>query len=92
MDYLKQFRVAPGSHVRLKDFDPQFRDKHEKKESVFPEVRRYKIHAIFTKARRELRSMKAPTRYNTWVIPLSYAVAAGVLGLGFPRLEVRILH
>ena len=36
--------------------------------------------------------MKAPTRYNTWVIPLSYAVAAVVLGLGFPRIEVRIFH
>lgn len=42
MDYLKQFRVAPGSHVRLKDFDPQFRDKHEKKESVFPEIEKLK--------------------------------------------------
>ena len=33
--------------------------------------------------------MKVPSRYNTWVISLSYAVGAVVLGLGFPRLEVR---
>jgi uncharacterized membrane protein len=36
--------------------------------------------------------MKATSRYNTWVIPLSYAVGAVVVGLGFPRLEVRIFH
>jgi uncharacterized membrane protein len=36
--------------------------------------------------------MKAPSRYNTWVIPLSYAVGAVVIGLGFPRLEVRTFH
>ena len=36
--------------------------------------------------------MKAPSRYNTWVIPLSYAVGAVVVGLGFPRIEVRIFH
>ena len=36
--------------------------------------------------------MKAPSRYNTWVIPLSYAVGAVVIGLGFPRLEVRVFH
>lgn len=34
--------------------------------------------------------MKAPSRYNTWVIPPSYAVGAVVLGLGFspPRSPV----
>ncbi len=38
MDYYKQFRVAPGSRVRLKDFDPRFADKHEKKKSVLPKI------------------------------------------------------
>jgi uncharacterized membrane protein len=36
--------------------------------------------------------MKAPSRYNIWVIPLSYAVRAVVIGLGFPRPEARIFH
>ena len=36
--------------------------------------------------------MKAPSRYNTWVIPLSYAVRAVVIGLGFPRPEAQIFH
>jgi uncharacterized membrane protein len=34
--------------------------------------------------------MKPPSRFSTWVIPLSYAVAAIVVGLGFPRLETRL--
>jgi uncharacterized membrane protein len=36
--------------------------------------------------------MKAPSRYNTWVIPLTYAVVAVVVGLGFPRIETRVFH
>jgi uncharacterized membrane protein len=36
--------------------------------------------------------MKVPSRFNTWVIPLSYAVVAVVVGLGFPRLETRVFH
>lgn len=31
MNYRDQFRIAPGSKVRLEDFDPRFVDKHEKK-------------------------------------------------------------
>jgi PPK2 family polyphosphate:nucleotide phosphotransferase len=34
MNYRKKFLVAPGSHVRLKDIDPQFVDKHESKHSA----------------------------------------------------------
>jgi len=34
MKYRKQFRGAPGSGVRPKDFNPQFVDKHEKKETA----------------------------------------------------------
>lgn len=42
MKYLKQFRGAPGSGVRLKDFNPQFADKHEKKETALPEIEKLK--------------------------------------------------
>jgi PPK2 family polyphosphate:nucleotide phosphotransferase len=42
MNYRKQFRVAPGSRVRLRDFDPQFRGKHEKHESALAEIEKLK--------------------------------------------------
>jgi PPK2 family polyphosphate:nucleotide phosphotransferase len=35
---LKRLRVAPGTRVRLKDFDPQFADQHENKESGLPKI------------------------------------------------------
>ncbi len=38
MNYLKKFLVASGIQVRLKDFDPNFKDKHEKKESALAEI------------------------------------------------------
>jgi uncharacterized membrane protein len=34
--------------------------------------------------------MTSPLRFSTWVIPLSYAVAAVVGGLAFPRIETHI--
>ena len=34
MSYRKQFRIAPGTDVRLKDFDPRFADKHEDKKTA----------------------------------------------------------
>src|SRR3974390_343821 len=34
--------------------------------------------------------MKSRSRVGTWVIPLSYAVAAVIAGLGFPRIETRL--
>lgn len=34
MNYIKKFRVAPGIRVRLKDVDPDFTDKNEKKKSA----------------------------------------------------------
>ena len=33
-DYRKQFRVEPGIQVRLKDWDPQYSDDHEKKHAL----------------------------------------------------------
>jgi len=37
-DYRKQFRVEPGSQVRLKDWDPQYSDDHEKKKHALLEI------------------------------------------------------
>ena len=34
LSYRKQFRIAPGTDVRLKDFDPRFADKHEDKKTA----------------------------------------------------------
>ncbi len=41
MDYRKQFRVKPGSPVRLAEIDPAFTDGHEKKSSAEAETARY---------------------------------------------------
>lgn len=38
MNYFKQFRVAPETRVRLKDFDPRFADKHDNKASALPKI------------------------------------------------------
>ncbi len=38
MNCLKKLRVAPGTRIRLKDFDPQFVDQHENKKSVLPKI------------------------------------------------------
>jgi PPK2 family polyphosphate:nucleotide phosphotransferase len=41
MNYYKVFHIPPGKHVRLKDFDPQFTDKHDTKKSALPKVERF---------------------------------------------------
>ncbi len=38
MNYHKKFRVTPGSRVRLKDYDPDYSDPHEKKKASRKEV------------------------------------------------------
>jgi PPK2 family polyphosphate:nucleotide phosphotransferase len=38
MNYLKKLRVAPGTRLRLKDFDPQFTDQREDKKSGLPKI------------------------------------------------------
>ncbi|HET6383700.1 MAG TPA: polyphosphate kinase 2 family protein [Armatimonadota bacterium] len=38
MEYCKRFRVEPGSRIRLKDFDPAFKDVHETKKSARREI------------------------------------------------------
>ena len=42
MNYRKQFRVAPGSRVRLKDFDPGFAGKHAGKRSALAKIEKLK--------------------------------------------------
>jgi PPK2 family polyphosphate:nucleotide phosphotransferase len=42
MNYLKKFRVAPGTRIRLKDFDPKFADPDEDKKSALPKIE--KLH------------------------------------------------
>jgi PPK2 family polyphosphate:nucleotide phosphotransferase len=39
--YANQFRVAPGSKVKLKDFDPGFKDDHESHEEAAEEIEQY---------------------------------------------------
>ncbi len=41
MNYLQHFRVAPSVHVHLKDFDPQFADKHEDKHSSLSKIEKF---------------------------------------------------
>jgi polyphosphate kinase 2 (PPK2 family) len=41
MSDLKQFRVATGSGVRLKDFDPKYVAKHEQKDSALLKIEQY---------------------------------------------------
>jgi PPK2 family polyphosphate:nucleotide phosphotransferase len=38
MNYRKQFRLTRGKPVRLKDYDPQFADRHESKKSALPKI------------------------------------------------------
>jgi PPK2 family polyphosphate:nucleotide phosphotransferase len=40
MNYTKQFLIKPGCNFRLKNFDPQFSDKHEDKKSARKTVRK----------------------------------------------------
>lgn len=40
MKYHNQFRVTPGATVKLKDFDPRYKDKHSTKEQVRPMIKK----------------------------------------------------
>jgi PPK2 family polyphosphate:nucleotide phosphotransferase len=42
MNYDRRFRVAPGSFVRLKDFDPDFAGRNEDKKSAAPKIEKLK--------------------------------------------------
>jgi len=48
MDYIKKFRVEPGSKVDLEKVDASFKDKHESHEHAMPEIETYaqKIHDL----------------------------------------------
>jgi len=38
MNYSKEFQIKPGDNVRLKNFDPEFADKHENKKSALQKM------------------------------------------------------
>lgn len=40
MNYFEEFRIEPGSHLRLKDFDPEFSPVHEKKKSALAKIKK----------------------------------------------------
>jgi PPK2 family polyphosphate:nucleotide phosphotransferase len=42
MNYVKRFKVSPGSKVKLKDIDPGFRDQHENRKEAFKEIEKYR--------------------------------------------------
>ena len=48
MDYVKKFRVKPGSRVRLSEIDAGFKDQHESHEHAMPEIEAYnqKLHDL----------------------------------------------
>jgi PPK2 family polyphosphate:nucleotide phosphotransferase len=41
VNYLEQFRVRPGTKVRLKEIDPAFKDRHESHEEATEEIEDY---------------------------------------------------
>ena len=41
MKYINQFRVRPGSKVKLKDIDPGFKDHHEGHKEAVEEIEQY---------------------------------------------------
>jgi PPK2 family polyphosphate:nucleotide phosphotransferase len=41
MNYRKKFRVVPGQHVRLKDCDTRFAEKHADKKSALQKIEKY---------------------------------------------------
>jgi len=43
MTYLDQFRVTPGSRVKLADIDPRFKDRHENHEAALAEIEHYQV-------------------------------------------------
>ena len=48
MNYVKQFRVKPGTDVDLGKVDAGFKDKHESHEHALPEIEEYtqKLHDL----------------------------------------------
>jgi PPK2 family polyphosphate:nucleotide phosphotransferase len=42
MNYIDRFKVKPGSRVELKNIDPGFKDRHQKREDAAEEIERYR--------------------------------------------------
>lgn len=41
MNYLERFKVRPGTRIKLKDFDPAFKDRHENHKDAAEEIGHY---------------------------------------------------
>lgn len=64
MNYLQRFKVAPGSKVKLKKFDPSFKDGHEDPDSAAEEIEHYQ------KKLRELQDLLFAERRQSILICL----------------------
>jgi PPK2 family polyphosphate:nucleotide phosphotransferase len=64
MSYLQRFRVKPGSRVKLKDIDPDFKGSHENHKAALDEIKHYE------KRLRELQDMLYVARRPSLLICL----------------------
>jgi polyphosphate kinase 2 (PPK2 family) len=83
MNYHNKFRVKPGQKIRLKDFDPQFAAKHEKKESALRKIEKLQ------KRMGELQFQLYAENKRSLLICLQAPDAGGKDGVwpAFPRLS-----
>src|SRR5208337_3487211 len=71
MNYLQQFKVAPGTKVKLKDIDPAFKDDYESHEAADDDV------AKLDKRLRELQVLLYAQRQHSLLICLQAADSGG---------------
>jgi PPK2 family polyphosphate:nucleotide phosphotransferase len=64
VSYLEQFKVRPGSQVRLEDIDPEFKDGHENREAAAAEIE------LYGKRLRELQDVLYAERRRSLLICL----------------------
>lgn len=64
MNYLEKFRVEPGSKVKLKDIDPDFKDDHKNRESAAEEIAHHQQRL------RELQELLSAQRQHSLLIVL----------------------
>jgi PPK2 family polyphosphate:nucleotide phosphotransferase len=64
MNYLERFRVRPGTKVRLKEIDPEFKDRHENHNEASEEIEGYQ------KRLRELQDLLYAERQRSLLVCL----------------------